>query len=352
MKPFTRITRNNSIRWSHLLVALLFPLLTLHLGASVSITEFPATNDGLLKDEDSESPGWIELYNSGPGAVNLGSWHLTDDARNLAKWTFPATNLTSGGYLVVFASRKARAIAGRPLHTNFQLDGGGGYLALVQADGATIVHAYSDYPQQRYNVSYGINNASAVRYFSPPTPGAANGTGYLDLVADTEFSVTRGFYSTPFTVAVTSPTVGASIYWTTNGSIPSPTNGTLYTSPVPVANTTLLRTAAFLTNYVSSIPVTETYIFISQVLQQPNTNGLPGYPIIWQASYPADSEMDPNVVNSLNYGATISNDLRSIPTLSLVSTHSNFWDVANGIYVNSTSTGDAWERAGINFKLT
>lgn len=306
--------------------------------ATIAIDEFLAINDGLLQDEDSESPDWIELYNSGPTAVNLGGWHLTDEAGNLMKWTFPATNLPTGGYLVVFASGKDRSVAGRPLHANFQLADNSGYLALVQPDGATVASVFSDYPRQRANVSYGLNTSSALRYFSPPTPGTVNAAGYLGIVDDTKFSVDRGFYDTPFVVAIASATTNAVIYWTTNGSIPSPTNGTYYTGPIPVANTTTLRAAAYRGFYVPSVPDAQTYIFLRQVLKQPGTNGLPGYPTIWQASYPADYEMDSNVVNSVQYGPTISNDLRSIPSLSIVSTFDAFWNPNTGIYVDASRT--------------
>jgi hypothetical protein len=181
------------------------------------------------------------------------------------------------------------------------------------------------------------------RYFTPLTPRAPNGAGLLGLVADTRFSVDRGFYDTPFSVAITCATPGATIYWTTNGSAPSPTNGQAYSAPIAVARTTFLRAAAFLTNHVPSDVDTHTYIFLEQVLQQSNSQ--PGYPTTWQASYPADYGMDPNVVNHPVYGLTISNDLRSIPTLSIVSDHNGMWSSATGIYPNSTSTGPAWERA-------
>src|SRR5581483_5962929 len=149
-----------------LLLLLALPCFTLK--GAITLNEFLARNDGLLQDEDGETPGWIELYNSGPGVVNLNGWHLTDEAGAPAKWTFPATNLPAGGYLVIFASGKSRAVAGRPLHTNFELDANGEYLALVQADGVTVAHAYSPaYPPQRANVSYGLS-AAAPRYFTPP----------------------------------------------------------------------------------------------------------------------------------------------------------------------------------------
>lgn len=253
---------------------------------------------------------------------------------------FPGDEPARRGYLVVFASGKNRAIPGRPLHTSFRLSASGGYLALVQPDG-TIAQAFNPYPAQRANISYGHNGLGLLRYFTPPTPGAANGDGYLGLVAEPQFSVGRGFYETPFSVTLTSETPGATIYWTTNGTIPGPGNGTLYTGPIPVTGITLLRAAAFLNNHVPSVSVTHTYLFLSQVLQQPSNPS--GYPMTWQGNFAADYGMDPDIVNHPVYGATLADDLRAIPTLSLVSDHDAFWHPQTGIYVNAVN--DRGERA-------
>jgi len=48
---------------------------------------------------------------------------------------------------------------------------------------------------------------------------------YVEFVADTKFSVDRGFYSGPVSVVITTATASATIYYTTNGSLPSPSNG-------------------------------------------------------------------------------------------------------------------------------
>lgn len=181
------------------------------------------------------------------------------------------------------------------------------------------------------------------RYFSVPTPGTANNAGFIGLVADTKFSVNRGFYEVPFSVSITSATPGAQIYWTTNGSIPSPANGMLYTAPLPITKTTLLRAAAFRSDFLPSNTDTHTYIFLDQVLQQPSVQ--PGYPTTWQASYPADYGMDPNVVNHPAYSGTIKQDLRAIPTLSIVAPHNDLWHPSTGIYVDATREGESWERA-------
>ena len=122
---------------------------------ALQITEILTENDGGLRDADGDSPDWIELFNDTATPLNLAGWRLTDQPTNLVKWTFPATNLPSGTFLIVFASGKDRAVAGAELHTSFKLDSGGGYLALVEPDGTTVAQSFN-YPAQRANVSLGF----------------------------------------------------------------------------------------------------------------------------------------------------------------------------------------------------
>src|SRR5687767_9501321 len=121
--------------YSLLRLLLCVALSATNLSASVYISEILAENDGLVRDGDGDTPDWIEIHNSGDTAVNLVGWHLTDDPALLTKWTFPSVTISSGGYLLVFASGKDRAVAGAELHANFQLQNGGEYLALVQPNG-------------------------------------------------------------------------------------------------------------------------------------------------------------------------------------------------------------------------
>ena len=129
-----------------------------------------------------------------PSTVDLSRWSLTDSAKNLKMWTFPAgTTLSSGARLVVYASGKdARGPKGN-YHTNFKLDPSkGGYLALVRDDGL-VGSIYSDYPAQRENISYGLlesgklpagSKAGDYGFFTTPTPKHINQDGYLDFVKD------------------------------------------------------------------------------------------------------------------------------------------------------------------------
>jgi hypothetical protein len=180
-------------------------------------------------------------------------------------------------------------------------------------------------------------------FFSPPTPAAANGPAYFGVVADTKFSVDRGFYDAPFSLSITCAMAGVEIRYTTNGSAPSLVNGFVFTSPINITGNSFIRAQAFLSGWVPSGIDTHSYVFLRDVLRQ--SNNIPNYPTVWQANYPADYAMDPNIVNHPVYGATISNDLRSIPSLCIVSDHNGLWNSSSGIYPNSTSSGLAWERA-------
>jgi len=134
----------------------------------VRITEFMAANAATIVDEDGDASDWIELQNAGTNSVSLADWLLTDDATVPGKWRFPAVTLTPGQFKLVWASAKNRTNATAPLHTNFKLDRGGGYLALFDAD-TNLISAFTNYPSQFTDVSYGISS-NAVGYFATPTP--------------------------------------------------------------------------------------------------------------------------------------------------------------------------------------
>ncbi|MBE3069107.1 MAG: CotH kinase family protein, partial [Planctomycetes bacterium] len=313
------------------------------LAGTLVISEFLAVNNNSITDQDGEHSDWVELRNTGATTMNLVGWHLTDDPLNPTKWTLPNMTLKANEYLVVFASGKDRAQSGQELHTNFQLDGDGEYLALVMPDGTTRTSEYApEFPEQRADISFADG-----LYYLAPTPRKVNGTPVVGFVSDTHFSIDRGFYDAPFDVALTCNTPGAAIYYTTDGSAPTPAAGFLYTGGVHVETTTTLRAAAFLDGYAPSNVDTQTYIFLDDVIAQtgaglPQTWGKYVYENAGQ-SVPANYAMDAGVV--AQYNTTIRDDLRSIPTMSIVCDPDDLWDAQTGIYANPLSEGVAWERA-------
>jgi len=315
--------------------------------ATVAINEFLTDNEAStgLRDEDNELHDWIELHNFGTQQVNLTGWSLADDADQPRQWTFPPVTLNPGAYLVVFASGKNRA--GLRLHTNFQLGSASEYLALYTPDEPAVPASAFNYPEQRINHSYGLT-AAGPRYFSVPTPGAANSPSTLTNIAPpVHFSVERGFFDAPFNLVLASANPGAQIRYTLDGSPPTTDSGLNYSGPFTISNTVPVRAIAFSTNTVPSLVRTHTYIFSEQVLRQPAAPA--GFPTSWitqsgSVIVPADYAMDPRIINNAAYGTLARQALTSIPTLSVVMRTGDLFSQANGIYSNPRGTGLLWER--------
>ena len=166
---------NPLIRFSltSLIPALAFSLAASPLVAqSLVISEFMASNQNSLTDEDGDAEDWIEILNPGTTTVRLDGWFLTDDQATLKKWPFPDLALGPGEHLVVFASSKNRFDPGGELHTNFKLTSSGEYLALVHPDGLTVAHEYAPrYPIQVQDVSYGLQQvANTTTLLEPGSP--------------------------------------------------------------------------------------------------------------------------------------------------------------------------------------
>lgn len=128
------------------------------------LSEFVALNQTSLRDADGDSSDWIEIVNQATTATNLLGWHLTDDATRPAKWTFPSTPLHPGEFLVVFASGKNHAVAGRELHTNFRLNDSGEYLALTRPDNTVASEFAPTFPPQGADIAYGHGYAPQASY--------------------------------------------------------------------------------------------------------------------------------------------------------------------------------------------
>jgi hypothetical protein len=256
------------------------------------ISEFLASNDSVLADEDGDYSDWIEIHNPGPGTVDLGGSYLTDDADNLTKWQFPSTSLMAGEFLVVFASDKNRTIAGAELHTNFKLNADGEYLALVGPDGATIVDEHAPaFPSQYSDVSYGVHLAPGYWYLSPPTPGAQNtsSTAYSDVSAALDWSHAGGTFATPFMLELTGADANA-IRVTLDGSMPTTASPT-YAGPIPISGTTWVRARAFEPGKMPGPVASQVYVALAPDVQNFDSN-LP-LVVIDSFGFDIDSEWDP-----------------------------------------------------------
>ena len=181
--------------------------------------------------------------------------------------------------------------------------------------------------------------------------------GMAGLMAQPRFSQPHGLYDGgSLTVSITGEE-GAEIRYTTDGSEPT-AESRLYTVPLLLSKTTILRAAEVREGVVSSPVATASYIFISSVLKQPNNPE--GYPTEWGdytqiwGTAPADYEMDPEMTGDETLSRKISDGLKQLPILSIVSDKDNFFSHENdpdrgGIYIFTgppvgDDTGHGWTR--------
>ena len=185
---------------------------------------------------------------------------------------------------------------------------------------------------------------TAFHYLNAPTPGAINGTDYYAFVEKPVMSVEHGFFSATFPLTLTTPTVGAQIRYTTDGSAPTVSTGTIYSGPINITGTTVLRAIATAVGAAPSGVATQTYLFLDQVIVQP---ALPaGFPTQWG---PVSGFYQMNTSAAITgagaYSAAVmKNALKAIPTVSIVTSMPNLFDPGTGIYANSGGEGVAWER--------
>ena len=98
------------------------------------------------------------------------------------------------------------------------------------------------------------NNQSAPSTFL--SLGSQQGSGAVTTPA---FSPAAGTYTSAQSVVISTSTPGASIRYTTDGSTPSETAGTLYTGPIPVSATTTLNAIAYETGLLDSVVASASY---------------------------------------------------------------------------------------------
>ncbi|MDE7106534.1 MAG: leucine-rich repeat protein, partial [Anaeroplasmataceae bacterium] len=68
---------------------------------------------------------------------------------------------------------------------------------------------------------------------------------YAELLSDVTFNQTEIECTQPFNLTITHSEATAEIYYTTDGTLPTPENGTLYTSPIQISHSVKIRAAAY-----------------------------------------------------------------------------------------------------------
>lgn len=165
----------------------------------VAVNEILADNTEGVFDDKGARDDWMELYNPGTSALDLGGLYLTDDLTNGNKWQIPSgISIPAGGYLVFWCDGGDTLVG--PMHTNFKFSGDGEEVGVFSsrdcgdvqihgwkfgAIGANVAVGFKpDYP--------GVNPTGitlAPEYLAWPTPGTSNNPSpYFSSVCINEFA--------------------------------------------------------------------------------------------------------------------------------------------------------------------
>jgi len=155
-----------------------------------------------------------------------------------------------------------------------------------------------------------------------------------------QFSVERGLQTAAFTLKLASDSAAATIRYTLDGTAPTPEVGTIFTEPMTVNSSSVVRAIAY-TDADTSEVLTHSYLFPSDVFHQ---HGIPtGFPEKWGENE-ADYEVSPTIADHPEYTSMIRESFDEFPIISLVTNQDFLFEDSLGIYTNSEERGSEWER--------
>ncbi|MHC4742377.1 MAG: lamin tail domain-containing protein, partial [Planctomycetota bacterium] len=258
-------------------------------GGNLVISEFMARNKyykSTTINGQTVFPDWIEVYNPGVRTMNMDGWYLTDNENDPNKWPLPARWLPGGGSWLIYASdvqiedhpENSPYFDGRNFHTNFELDGGGEYLALVDPH-LYVVHEYDSseygfndfgYPAQQQDVSYGLYDGKE-QYFTLPTPGVINRPGFERMSGVPYFSHPGGTFVESLALILSTPAQGAVIRYTTDGTVPTEASPQ-YTAPITLTTTTEVMARLYEPFKAPGAFVSRTYVALDSDVSNVTSN--------------------------------------------------------------------------------
>ena len=259
------------VKWSFV-ISSIFLAFSSH--SQVVINEYSCGNKSQHADATGGYEDWVELYNAGATSANIGGWHLSDQKGQPLKWTIPAgTTINAGARRMFYCSSRDGLFSGQ-LHTNFKLtqSSGNEEICLTNAGGSFIDSLSVKKVRRNHSRGRTTDGAATWSVFETPTPNAANSGAKPEYVPQVQFSLNAGFYTGTQTLTLSCSQSNTSIYYTTNGAIPTNTASAtnfLYTAPISMPATRVIRARAFdnANTYAGSFTTTNSFF-----INEPTTN--------------------------------------------------------------------------------
>jgi hypothetical protein len=145
------------------------------------------------------------------------------------------------------------------IHTNFKVKSDGESLILSSPTGSVIDSIYTGVIPADISLGRQPDGSGNWRYFAESTPTASNSTpGSTTATVEPRISPPGGFYSTIVSVTLSADSADMTIRYTLDGSVPTESS-TIYTTPIILDQTTVVRARIFGILQVPSRIITNTY---------------------------------------------------------------------------------------------
>lgn len=244
--------------------------------AQLRLTEIQVVNTSGAADEDGTPQPWVEIWNTNQNSrVAMNNYKLSDGTTT---WAFPPADIMPDEHMIVWLSGKNRRVSTAPLHTNFTPDPAGGAITLFNAASTPVLLSRFNYPAQSAGVSWGRDatdtapEPTVTGFYSSPTPNLPNNFEGPGVAGKVVFGTTsRAFTGTiEVSLAQAMPEAGAEIRYTATTNLPvNPPStlpdgeSTLYTGPITVSATTMIRARVFAPGKLPGEADTQAFLLLS-----------------------------------------------------------------------------------------
>ena len=140
----------------------------------LQLNELMSVNTATIADEYGDFDPWIEVYNLGPGSVDIFDVYVTDDTEQPDKWQLPGNGIEDGAFSTYWMDGES---AEGPDHASFSLSSAGGALHFYKRSGSTFTLIDSvSYPALDDDAAWGRGHEEEADWEvnAEPTPGSAN----------------------------------------------------------------------------------------------------------------------------------------------------------------------------------